>query len=144
MSKAGIVFGYECFGRLGGDFAVYRFGRTAKTVDVSMYEEKDRKKAFIERLGGAFGGLNRVHFVVMWEKVSDIERGWERTKDYLRGHRNYVDTKIKKPKIVQEMSLGDNFFSVGGDMPSLQFSELLQQATAFLFGARGARPSIHM
>ena len=134
--KAGIVFGYECFGHIenrSGGTLVYRFGRTAKTIDVSMYEEKDRKKAYIEKLGGAFGGLNRVHSVVLWEKASDIEKGWDLLKDYLRG--NYtVDTKIEKPKIVQEVSLGDNFFSIGEEMLSAKFGELLKEATSYLFG----------
>ena len=134
--KAGIVFGYECFGHVenrSGGTLVYRFGRTAKTIDVSMYEEKDQKKAYIEKLGGAFGGLNRVHSVVLWEKASDIELGWDLLKDYLRG--NYtVDTKIEKPKIVQEMSLGDNFFSIGKEMSSAKFGELLKEATSYLFG----------
>mgnify|MGYP001164126012 CR=1 FL=1 len=134
--KAGIVFGYECFGHVenrSGGTLVYRFGRTAKTVDVSMYEEKDQKKAFIEKLGGAFGGLNRVHSVVLWAKASDIEKGWDLLKDYLRG--NYtIEMKMKKPKIVQEMSLGDNFFSIGEEMPSVQFGELLKEATSYLFG----------
>ena len=136
--KAGIVFGYECFGHVenrSGGTLVYRFGRTAKTVDVSMYEEKDQKKAFIEKLGGAFGGLNRVHSVVLWAKASDIEKGWDLLKDYLRG--NYTIgmgmMKIEKPKIVQEVSLGDNFFSIGEEMLSSTFGELLKEATSYLF-----------
>ena len=134
--RAGIVFGYECFGhvenRLGGTI-VYRFGRTAKTVDVSMYEEKDQKKAYIEKLGSAFGGLNRVHSVVLWEKASDIDMGWDLTKDFLRGNYTIENLKIEKPKIVQEMSLGDNFFSIGEEMSSRKFGELLKEATSYLF-----------
>ena len=136
MAKAGIVFAYECFGHVenrSGGTLVYRFGRTAKTIDVSMYEEKDRKKAYIERLGAAFGGLNRVHSVVLWEKASDIQKGWELLKDYLRGNYTIGVMKIEKPKIVQEMSLGDNFFSIGEEMSSAKFGELLKEATSYLF-----------
>ena len=128
------MFGYECKGHVSnntGGTIVYRFGRTAKTVDVSGYDEKDQKRAYIERLGGSFGGLNRPYLVVLWEEVSDIEVGWDLTKDYLRGNITMY-TKIEKPEIVQEMSLGDNFFSVG-DMPSRKFRELLKEATTNLF-----------
>ena len=129
-----------------GGTNVYRFGRTAKTINVSMYAEKERKKVFIEKLGAPFGGLNRPHSVIIWEKVNDIEMCWEILKDYLRG--NITLETIERPKFVQEMSLGDNYFSAGDprapDVPAANQSEhnsrfgakvreLLQQATKKLF-----------
>ena len=97
--KEGVIFGYLCQG-LGGmarNHLVYRFGKSTKTVLPDHVHETDRTKIAIERLGTAFGGLNRPEVVVMWEDVRDVHRAWEITRDYLR-NTLYVPTSTRRPR----------------------------------------------
>ena len=132
--KSGVIFGYLCQG-LGGmarNHLVYRFGKSTKTVLPDHVHETDRTKIAIERLGTAFGGLNRPEVVVMWEDVRDVHKAWEITRDYMR-NALFVPTSTRRPEIQQEYPLGDNFFSLKCTCTTSNFTEHLKQAFEILF-----------
>ena len=131
--KKGIVFGYLCSGTGGHNSVnfIYRFGRTSKEIDVSFFEEGDRTKVYIEKLGAAFGGLNRPDTVILWEKVQDVHKAWDIVRDYLRDH-HFCSTETRRPKIIHESTLGDNFFSLGCKTGCSEFEKHLKEAFAKL------------
>ena len=96
--KKGIVFGYLCFGREGHahDNKVYRFGKTTKTeIDLDT-DMEERTKVHIERLGAAFGGLNKAEHVILFEEVADVYKAWDIVREYLRNH-NFISTSTERP-----------------------------------------------
>ena len=111
--KKGIIFGYLCWGRAENQHLltmqparfVYRFGKTTKT------KLEGERKVHIERLGSAFGGMNKPEVVVLWEEVNRLDLAWDITKEYLRNHL-FVPTKTERPMFKHEVRFGDNFFSL--------------------------------
>ena len=126
--KKGIVFGYLCVGLgKGKDNFVYRFGKTTKFgVDLTLPKE-DQTKVFIERLGAAFGGLNKPEIVILFELVKDVNKAWDQVQDYLRGRRNALAGKGCRNGVAirQETSLGDNFYSC--NRLTTEFEKILQE-----------------
>ena len=129
--EEGVVFGYLCSGRWGTS-KIYRFGRTKRTTLDERIEKHDRTKVAIERLGRQFGGLNSPECVVVWRQVEDMRKAWEMARDYLRNH-IFIRTDSKRPLIIQESSLGDNFFSIEGEQQVADFEIHIKEAFEKMF-----------
>jgi hypothetical protein len=138
VKKKGVVFGYRCQGRDADNNYIFRFGRSTRTKleELAHFDQDERKKVAIERLGQQFGGLNKPELVIMWEEVSDMNKAWELVRDYLHGH-FWVRTETSRPEFKPEARFGDNYFSVDRHgvvgSPTAQVRENLQEMVAIAF-----------
>ena len=121
--KPGIIFGYRAVCDYGsfsdGLGHIYNFGRSTQACMLELrhkpgeeaghwiQRQKDMLKNKMRRTG-----LNAPSRMLLWARVSDIEKYWDEFKRQLGGWGGRLPVEGTEPLVTQQLVLGDQYYTV--------------------------------
>ena len=121
--KPGVIFGYRAISDYGcysdGEGHVYNFGRSSQQCMLELrptegeaaghfvQRQKDMLKEKMRRTG-----LNGPSRILMWVRVSDIEKYWDEFKRQLGGWGGRLQIDGPEPLVTKQLVVGDQFYTV--------------------------------
>ena len=119
--KPGVIFGYRAVSDYGSFGDIYNFGRSTQACMLQLRQEagetagdlaQRRKEMLRNKMRRT--GLNAPSRILLWARVSDIDKYWDEFKRQVGGWggRLPVDAGTAEPLITQQLQVGDAYYTV--------------------------------